>query len=153
MAEVRFYHLTEAPLEAALPVMLERTLERGPRAVVRGGHVERLRFLDGLLWTRDEAGFLPHGIDGDPDADRQPVWLTTQAEIPNGAKTLFLIDGAEAGTGEMSALEITAILFDGHDPAAVEAARNQWRTVTAAKLSAVYWAQSDGGRWIKKHEA
>lgn len=153
MPEVRFYHLTESPLEAALPVMLERTLRRGQRAVVRGGHPDRLRFLDTLLWTRDEAGFLPHGIDGDSDPDRHPVWLTARAEIPNGAAALFLIDGADAGTDEMAALDITAILFDGHDAAAVGAARDQWRRVTGASLPAVYWAQEAGGRWVKRHEA
>ena len=52
----------------------------------------------------------------------------------------------------MAGLEITAILFDGQDPAAVEAARSQWRDVTGAGLAAVYWAQ-EGGRWVKKHEA
>jgi len=153
MPEVRFYHLTEVPLERALPVMLARTLERGQRAVVRSGHAERLGFLDTLLWTADDAGFLPHGIDGDGDADRQPVWLTTRPEVPNGATALFLIDGADASSDEVAAMEVTAILFDGHDPAAVEAARGQWRAVTAAGLSAVYWAQAPGGRWEKKHES
>ena len=153
MPDVRFYHLTEVPLERALPVMLERTLERGQRAVVRGGHAERLRFLDTLLWTADEAGFLPHGIDGDPEPARHPVWLTAGTEAPNGASLLFLIDGAMAGTGEMEAMETTAILFDGHDPTAVEAARDQWRAVTGAGLAAVYWAQGAGGRWEKRHEA
>ena len=152
MAEIRFYHLTETPLERALPMMLERTLERGQRAIVRGVHLDRLRFLDGLLWTVDDAGFLPHGIDGDPDPDQHPVWLTTATDNPNAANVLFLVDGADAPTEEMSALETTAILFDGHDPAAIEAARGQWRTVTTGGLAAVYWAQ-DGGRWVKKHEA
>ncbi len=50
-------------------------------------------------------------------------------------------------------MQTTAILFDGHDPAAVEAARDQWRTITGANLAAVYWAQGDGGRWEKRHEA
>jgi len=151
MPEVRFYHLTDAPLERALPVMLERTLKRGQRAVVRGGHAERLAFLNTRLWTADEAGFVPHGIDGDADPDRQPVWLTTGGEIPNAATTLFLIDGAASDPDEMAAMEITAILFDGHDPAAVEAARAQWREVTDAEISAVYWAQ-ENGRWVKKLE-
>ena len=118
MAEVRFYHLTETPLEQALPVMLQLTIDRGGRAVVRGGHAERLGFLDGLLWTRDEASFLPHGKDGDPNPDMQPIWLTTGTDLPNGATTLFLIDGAEAATDEMAGLDITALLFDAHDPAA-----------------------------------
>jgi len=152
MPEVRFYHLTETPLEAALPVMLERTLERGMRAVVRGTSAERLAFLNDLLWTADEASFLPHGMEGDGDPDRQPVWLTTGMAVPNGAETLFLIDGARASDAEFSGLSITALLFDGHDPAAVEAARGEWRRAAGAGLTAVYWAQEPGARWVKKTE-
>jgi len=153
MGELRFYHLTEVPLERALPVMLERTLERGQNAVVRGGHAERLGFLNGLLWTYDDAGFLPHGMDGDTDSAEHPVWLTTAAEVSNGAKTLFLIDGADVLVEEIAAMDVTALLFDGHDEAAVQAARGQWKALTAGGQKAVYWAQADGGRWVKKAES
>ena len=37
MTEVLFYHLQKQGLEEALPGLLERTLERGWRAVVRAG--------------------------------------------------------------------------------------------------------------------
>mgnify|MGYP001828694290 CR=1 FL=1 len=40
-------------------------------------------------------------------------------------------------------------LFDGADPEAVAAARSDWKSVTAAGLSATYWAQEDG-RWVRK---
>ncbi|MFK7943925.1 MAG: DNA polymerase III subunit chi [Paracoccaceae bacterium] len=152
MPEVRFYHLTELPLERALPVMLEKTLEREQRAVIRGGNAERLDFLNNHLWTYGDGTFLPHGGPEDGNGALQPIWLTTGPEIPNGAKTLFLVDGGVAETPEMQALELTAILFDGHDPLAVDAARGQWKAVTGAGLAAVYWAQ-EGGRWVKKHEA
>ena len=49
-------------------------------------------------------------------------------------------------------MEIAAILFDGHDPAALEHARGQWRSVTEAGLKAVYWAQTPEGGWVKRHE-
>ncbi len=152
MGEVRFYHLTELPLERVLPQMLSRTLERGQRAVVRGTSAERLGWLDRELWMWPEESFLPHGVEGDPDPGRQPVWLTTSVAVPNGAAALFLVDGAAAAPDEMAAMQVTAILFDGEDPVAVDAARSQWRAVTGAGLAAVYWAQ-EGGRWVKKHEA
>lgn len=152
MAEVRFYHLIERPLEQVLPLMLERALERGQRAVVRTTGVERLNWLDRALWVWKDETFLPHGRDGDPDPAHHPVWLTTGAAVPNGAAALFLVDGATAGPDEMAAMTVTAILFDGHDAAAVESARERWRAVTGAGLAAVYWAQ-EGGRWVKKHEA
>lgn len=153
MAEVRFYHLTEVPIERALPTMLERTLERGQRAVVRGAVPERLEFLNTHLWTFGDGTFLPHGSADDGNAAHQPIWLTAGYDVPNAATTLFLIDGASAETDEVAAMEVTAILFDGHDPAAVETARAQWRTVTAAHFDAVYWAQGAGGRWEKRHES
>src|SRR5690625_1768877 len=153
MAEIRFYHLTALPLERALPPMLERTLARDQRAVIRGTDRERLAALDRHLWTYSDESFLPHGMDGDPDPERQPIWLTVTAEAPNRATTLFLVDGAVAEAEEMAAMQVTAILFDGNDETAIEAARGQWRTVTAAGLAAIYWAQDENGRWVKRHEA
>src|SRR3546814_3960039 len=51
MTEVRFYHMTRTPLDQALPKMLERTLERGQRAVVRAGSEARVEALSARLWT------------------------------------------------------------------------------------------------------
>ena len=51
MAEVLFYHLQRQPLEAVLPTLLEKSLERGWRAVVQVATDERLAALDDHLWT------------------------------------------------------------------------------------------------------
>ncbi len=61
MSEIRFYHLQRTRLEAALPKMLERVLERGDRAVVMLGSEERVEALAAHLWTYNDRGFLPHG--------------------------------------------------------------------------------------------
>ena len=95
MSEIWFYHLTQRPLEAVLPALLEKTLERGVRAVVMASSAERVEALNNLLWTYDDRGFLPHGDDKDGHADRQPVWLTDKdGPAPNAARYLFLTDGA-----------------------------------------------------------
>ena len=49
MAEVLFYHLQQQPLEAVLPTLLQKSLERGWRAVKEGGH-------DATYWQQDERG-------------------------------------------------------------------------------------------------
>jgi DNA polymerase-3 subunit chi len=152
MGEVRFYHLTERPLEQVLPVMLERSLERGWRVVVRGTEPERIEALSARLWTQGDASFLPHGTAADGNAERQPIWMCCDGANPNKANTLFLIDNAEAETGELAAMEMVAILFDGLDDAAVTHARAQWSMVKDAGLKAVYWAQSESGAWVKRHE-
>lgn len=152
MAEALFYHLTERPLEMALPELLMRTLQRGWRAVVRARSEERVAFLNRHLWTYDEAGFLPHGAADDGASDRQPVYLTAGEEAPNGADVLFLVDGAAADPREIARFERTCLLFDSADPDALAAARAAWKAVTAAQLKAVYWAQEPGGKWVKKAE-
>ncbi len=153
MGEVRFYHLTESPLEVALPVMLERSLERGWRALVRGTDPGRIEALSERLWTWRDDSFLPHGTAADGEPVRQPVWLSCDGGNPNGAKALFLIDGADAAPEEMAGMEVAAILFDGHDERAVADARDRWRRVTGAGLDAVYWAQDARGGWVKRQKA
>jgi len=148
MTEIRFYHLQRATLEAALPPMLQKTLERGQRAVVIAGSPERVEALNAHLWTCDEGGFLPHGSARDGFADRQPIWLTTEDENPNGAQVLFLTDGAVSG--RIAEYALCVELFDGNDPAAVEAARARWSEYRAAGHDLTYWKQSPDGKWERK---
>lgn len=148
MTDVRFYHLTRSPLEAVLPKMLEKTLERGQKAVVMTGSEERVEALNGHLWTYHDRGFLPHGSDKDGFAESQPIWLTVRDENPNGAQVLFLTDGA--ATAHLGAFEICAILFDGADEAAVAAMRGQWQELKSAGHEVTYWQQGSGGGWEKK---
>ena len=146
--EISFYHLTRATLEAALPRMLEKTLERGQRAVVRAGSAERVEALNGWLWTYKDRGFLPHGSAQDGHAALQPIWLTEKDERPNDAQVLFLTDGATSE--ELAAFERCAVLFDGNDETALAAARAQWTDLKESGHDLTYWQQDDQGRWERK---
>lgn len=148
---VMFYHLTRRPLEATLPMLLEKSLTAGWPVVVRGTSAERLAWLDEKLWLGREDGFLPHGLAGGPyDAD-QPILLTTAPDLANAARCLMCIDGAEVAPDEAGTLERVCILFDGHDDDAVAHARAQWSALTAAGVAAQYWSE-ESGRWEKKAE-
>ncbi|MGD1878608.1 MAG: DNA polymerase III subunit chi [Kiloniellaceae bacterium] len=148
MTEVRFYHMTRTPLEQALPQMLEKTLERGQRAVVRAGSEARVEALSARLWTYNDRGFLPHGTVKDGRAERQPVWLTVADEVPNGAQVLFLTDGAESeNIGDFS---LCVLLFDGGDDEALAQARAQWKALKEAGHAVSYWQQDEDGRWGQK---
>ena len=153
MAEVLFYHLEHQSLEQVLPTLLERTLERGWRAVVQAGSAERVDALDMQLWTYREESFLPHGTAKDGAAADHPVWLTTESDNPNGAAVRFLVDGAALGaigSGALGGYERIVVLFDGGDPTAVEQARAAWKDAKAAGGACTYWQQSSTGRWEKK---
>ena len=80
----------------------------------------------------------------------QPIWLTERPENPNGATMLVLVDGVAAERP----LVVCALadLFDGNDPAAVEAARGRWRRAAAAGHTLTYWQQTAAG-WENKDKA
>lgn len=147
-AETLFYHLERQPLEKVLPSLIERTLERGWRAVVQSGSQERLEALDTSLWTYKEDSFLAHGTAKDGFAEEQPVFLTTGDDNPNQAGVRFMVDSAE--TTIFTGYERIVYLFDGHDADAVTRARAQWKAAKAAGCQATYWQQSDSGRWEKR---
>lgn len=149
MTEVRFYHLTTIGLDRALPQLLEKTLERGKRAVVMARSEERVETLCALLWTYDDRSFLPHGSARDGRAHAQPIWITNQDENPNEASYLFLTDGAESQ--RLNDYELCALLFDGGDPVAVQAAREQWKGLKADGHELSYWQQDNQGRWSRKN--
>jgi len=144
--EVWFYHLERTALDQALPELLERTLARGWRALVRSPFPERVEHLDGWLWSFRDDAFLPHGTADEPDAERQPVLLTTGMDAPNRPQALFLVDGAEAG--DLAGLERCLVLFDGRDDAAVAEARRRWKAFKGQGLPVSYWKQTDRG-WEK----
>src|ERR671913_1792610 len=130
MAEVLFYHLQHQPLEAVLPTLLQKSLERGWRAVVQVTTEERLSALDDHLWTFSDESFLPHGTDREADATEQPVVLTLTDRNPNGAAVLFLVEGAPVPE-DVAAYQRLVLLFDGNDEDALAAARAQWKSVKA----------------------
>ena len=146
--DVWFYHLERTSLDQALPELLEKTLARGWKALVRSTARERIEHLDGWLWSYRDEAFLPHGLENEPMAERQPILITTRMDNLNGADALFLIDGAEAG--DVSAYARCVLLFDGRDEAATAAARGRWSGFKQAGAAVSYWRQGENGAWRKE---
>lgn len=145
--EVWFYHLERTSLDRALPELLEKTLAKGWRAVVRARDRDRLEHLDGWLWSFRDESFLPHGLAEEPHAERQPILLTTGFETKNAAQALFLIDDADPGP--LESFERCIFLFDGQDEAALAAARARWKTFKQGGTPVSYWKQNERGGWVK----
>ena len=124
----------------------------GWRIVVQWPDVERLKWLDEKLWLGPEDSFVAHGMAGGAHDADQPILLTQSPEWPNSPQCLMAIDGAEVAPDAVNALDRVCILFDGHNGDAVQQARGQWKTLTAAGCNAQYWSQ-EGGKWEKKAES
>jgi DNA polymerase-3 subunit chi len=148
VTDIAFYHLQKSPLEAVLPRLLLRTLEAGKRALVLARSPERVESLSSALWTFDPAAWLPHGTAKDGRSGDQPVWVTDHPDNANGAQFVFLTDGAELE--QLADYERCFDLFDGNDPAALEAARVRWKRLKDAGQEPTYWQQNERGAWEKR---
>ena len=154
--EVWFYHLERSTLDQVLPGLLEKTRERGWRALVRSSSAARLVEVDETLWTYRDDSFLAHGRDSAEHAARQPILLTEGLENPNGAQALFILDGADLPDAEK--FERCFILFDGRDEAAVSAVLASlvtpalsavWKFVAvAAAVAPIVNSPSAGGEFV-----
>ncbi|TGY89864.1 DNA polymerase III subunit chi [Marinicauda algicola] len=150
MSELWFYHLERASVDEALPELLGRLLERGGRALVVSPDEERLKSLDSHLWTFRDDAFLPHGLDTEPGAARQPVLLSATVRNVNGASMLFALDGTELDPQELKDWERVVVMFEAADEAGVARARALWAASKSAQIPVSYWRQSPQGRWEKK---
>lgn len=145
MAEIGFYHLTRSTLAQALPKLLLRTLGAGQRALVVAAAEADVEALNTMLWTQPD--WLPHGAAADGDPDLQPIWLSTDAEPANGARFLFLVEGA--ATDRLERFDRVFDLFDGTVTASLDAARARWKSAKLSGHTLTYWQQSETG-WQKK---
>jgi DNA polymerase III subunit chi len=146
--EILFYHLESRTLEQVLPPMLERSIERGWRAIVQAASEERVEALSTYLWTYRADSFLPHGSARDGYASEHPIYLTAGDDNPNGAQVRFLVDGATLA--DASPYMRVAFVFDGSDQDAVSRARAEWQAAKERGDTVSYWQQDEQGRWKQK---
>jgi DNA polymerase-3 subunit chi len=149
MTEVLFYHLQDMTLEQVLPSLLEKSRERGWRAVVQASSEERVDSLDGYLWTYRDDSFLPHGTWRVADPSGEPILITHTGENPNGARIRFLVDDAPL-PDDAGGYERMVVIFNGDDDAALDKARAAWTDCKARGFAVTYWQADDRGRWQKR---
>ena len=146
--EIWFYHLERASLDQVLPELLEKTLARGWRALVRSPDPQRIEHLDAMLWSYREDSFLPHGVAVEAAAARQPVLLTNDLANTNEAQVLFLVDDADPG--DLAGLARCILIFDGRDPEALAAARARWSEFKSKGHPLAYWRQNETRGWERQ---
>jgi len=150
VSDVLFYHLERARLGTVLPGLLEKTLERGWRALVLSGDADRLEAMDDHLWTFRDDSFLPHGTSD--EAGLNPVLLSADEEASlEGRQIVFLTNGAEFAADKLSALERCVTIFDGGDEDAVARARAFWKAAADNGHEVTYWRQNENGQWKKQN--
>ena len=167
MAEFRLYCVSRGRTSRVLRAMLEKTLERGERSVVRVSSPRREEELDMFLWMEPSAGFLPHARvgrfrDGEEDfTAEQPVLLTTATggegaslENFNGASVLFhWQEGGELGMDigvDGGRFGLCCFLYEEGDGEAGVVAEDLWeRLCGMGGLETGFWYE-EGGSWRRR---
>lgn len=145
MAEISFYHVTrQAPLQA-LARLMEKVHSQNLRTVIRARDEARVKEVDTYLWTYNPASFLPHATSASSHLDTQPLYITAEAENPNDAKVLVLLDNVLPE--DLKGYERVLYLFDGQDEGQTHTAREHWKVLKKDGHGLAYWEQQDGGGW------
>lgn len=148
MPQVRFYHLQKQTLDQALPLILQKALGQEKRVLVKMATDKSITAMSKILWTFRPESFLAHGAAKDEFAADQPILLTTEDDNLNDAGILILTEGATCD--DLDAYDLCCEMFDGRDDAAVQAARQRWKSYKDKGYDLTYWMQDDQGRWNEK---
>ncbi len=151
---IRLYQSTSKPSEVILATLLEKSLDRDNKALVRCKSKEKAQKLSESLWQRE--GFLPHGIAEIDSADLQPIWLSYEGQMENviGADILFLCDSLLPDVSDKENADCQfadiILLFDKADMKAVEIMRGFWKYLQETDLphieEVIFW-QQENGKW------
>ena len=142
-----FYHLEASTVEGILPGLLEKTRQKGWRALVKLPEAQ-LKEMDDYLWTYKEDSFLPHGRDDEPMAEQQPITLSADIMDADGHEAVFLLGGAEIH--DMSGVERCMVMINGRSETDVARERQRWKTLKNAGAILSYYQQNERGAWDKK---
>lgn len=160
MTEILFYHLEQRPLEQILPLLLEKTLEKGWKAIIETLDNSQEKALSETLWTYSDDSFLAHNIVSSAKNalyEEQNILITTKQDNVNNANVRFFVNGAIVRASDE--YERLVYMFDGHNSDAVQSARNAWKELSQKAISKketpqknilTYWQQSNSGVWQKK---
>ena len=148
MAEIGFYHLLTTPLDRALPRLLERARAQGYRIVVRAASPDRVEHLNAVLWTYDEASFLPHGSARDGNAAEPADLADRRGRQPERGD-----DAGAGGRRRARRLDFLSPAVPTCSTAATLPLSRPRATAGAALKAAghtlTYWQQTGAG-WEKK---
>ena len=143
--QVDFYQLAGAPPEQIIASIAEKLLAVDQRLIVVAADEVFLARLDRMLWDQGPTSFLPHGVSGGADDQRQPILLSTSPDAPNLARNMLIADGVWRDAA--LTYDRAFFLFDSSN---LEEARLSWKLLSGREsVERRYWAQ-EAGKWVQK---
>lgn len=89
-----FYHLTQTPLEVALPKILERALSANWSIEIRANVNTNLEDMSNSIWKGSEESFLPNCLENHEDVQDYPIVLSN-SPLKKLRDCLIVVDQAE----------------------------------------------------------
>ncbi|GMM92791.1 DNA polymerase III subunit chi [Qipengyuania sp. MTN3-11] len=126
MARIDFYQLSRDPVEQVVPSLARKALASGARLAVVHRDTDMRRRLSDALWAAEEC-FLAHGEAEGDHAARQPILLSGEGDLANGATIAVLADGDIRSAAEQ--FDRVLLLFGAER---TDAARDLWRRLGTA---------------------
>ncbi len=148
MTDIRFYHMEQATLDQALPMIVMKAWQSGENVMVRVPDKREASRLNDLLWSFRADSFIPHGMDGDKNADQQPVFVTANDDNANDANILILTHGCTYPS--VADFKMTCEMLDGRVQSQIADARGRWKEYKNDGHDLTYWQQDENGKWGKK---
>lgn len=148
MTDIRFYHMEQSTLDQALPAITAKAYQSGKHILIKTNDKKEAQRLNDLLWSFRADMFIPHGAEGDKDADQQPIWITSGDDNPNGASILILTHGMTSEN--IADFDMACEMLDGRVESQIKEARARWKTYKTDNHDLTYWQQDDNGKWNKK---
>ncbi|MEY6433262.1 DNA polymerase III subunit chi [Thioalkalicoccus limnaeus] len=135
MTRVTFYLLAESAPGDRFQLtcrLVERIHAEGLGVYVQVGTDDEARHLDRLLWTFRQQSFLPHGVQGEADAELTPILIgREEIQVRDRPVLINLTNGVPAGFDRFERLcEVV-----DHEPERRAAARARYRHYRQLGLS------------------
>jgi DNA polymerase-3 subunit chi len=142
--ETAFYQTAEGNLLSSVVKLLEKVYASGQRCVFFSPVEERRKVVDKALWTFSTDAFIPHGDKSLGFCEKQPIYFADQAENPNGAKTLMLVDAFDC----KNMRDFEKIFFVFEEKSQAETAKALCDDLKKNGENVNYWKQNPKG-WEK----
>jgi len=149
MTEINFYFI-DTEKDRFLYSFLFKILDSSKKIVIYNNSIERINYLDEILWTWGETKFLPHGTKKDGNIDKHPIYLTTEKENPNKANFLIIEENLE-DLDFLKSFEKVFYIFDNAKES-IDKAKAVWLEFEKNKLSLTLISRTEDGEWKKSKE-
>ncbi len=132
MTTVTFHSLDTAEKERAVCRLAHHYYAAGRGVLILAASAEQAQTIDTLLWTFQQASFIPHRIWAGDAAGSEKVLIGTEEKRPEGCDVLVL--GKPASPGFLKGFQEVADFAEKYDAAQLAFSRKRYKDCQAAGL-------------------